>query len=317
MTNTKKKVAVVAVGGNALIIDKNKKTISDQFNAIEETMGHIAGMIEDGWDVIITHGNGPQVGFIMRRSELAMHELHPVPMDYAGADTQGAIGYMGQKALHNEFKKRGMKKQAVTVVTQVEVSPDDPAFENPSKPVGSFLDEATAKERMATMGQTFVEDAGRGWRQVVPSPRPLNIVEVDAIKELVDAGFTVIAVGGGGIPVVEKEDGDLRGVEAVIDKDFASGLLANLINADLLVISTAVEKVAINFNKPNEKWLDEMTVAEAEQYIAEGHFAPGSMLPKVQAIIKFLKEGGKKALITDPPNIQRALRGETGTWIVP
>lgn len=317
MTNTKKKVAVVAVGGNALIIDKNKKTISDQFNAIEETIGHIAGMIEDGWDVIITHGNGPQVGFIMRRSELAMHELHPVPMDYAGADTQGAIGYMGQKALHNEFKKRGMKKQAVTVVTQVEVSPDDPAFENPSKPVGSFLDEATAKERMATMGQTFVEDAGRGWRQVVPSPRPLNIVEVDAIKELVDAGFTVIAVGGGGIPVVEKEDGDLRGVEAVIDKDFASGLLANLINADLLVISTAVEKVAINFNKPNEKWLDEMTVAEAEQYIAEGHFAPGSMLPKVQAIIKFLKEGGKKALITDPPNIQRALRGETGTWIVP
>lgn len=317
MTNTKKKVAVVAVGGNALIIDKNKKTISDQFNAIKETMGHIAGMIEDGWDVIITHGNGPQVGFVMRRSELAMHELHPVPMDYAGADTQGAIGYMGQKALHNEFKKRGMKKQAVTVVTQVEVSPDDPAFENPSKPVGSFLDEATAKERMATMGQTFVEDAGRGWRQVVPSPRPLNIVEVDAIKELVDAGFTVIAVGGGGIPVVEKEDGDLRGVEAVIDKDFASGLLANLINADLLVISTAVEKVAINFNKPNEKWLDEMTVAEAEQYIAEGHFAPGSMLPKVQAIIKFLKEGGKKALITDPPNIQRALRGETGTWIVP
>ncbi len=312
-----KKVAVVAVGGNALIVDKNRKSIPDQFDAIKETMGHIAGMIEDGWDVIITHGNGPQVGFIMRRSELALHELHPIPMDYAGADTQGAIGYMGQKALHNEFKKRGMKKQAVTVVTQVEVSPDDPAFEKPSKPVGSFLDEATAKERMETMGQTFVEDAGRGWRQVVPSPKPLNIVEVDAIKELIDAGFTVIAVGGGGIPVVEKEDGDLRGVEAVIDKDFASGLLANNINADLLVISTAVEKVALNFGKENEQWLDEMTVAEAEQCIADGHFAPGSMLPKVQAIVKFLKEGGKKALITDPPNIQRALNGETGTWIVP
>jgi carbamate kinase len=312
-----KKVAVVAVGGNALIVDKTKKSIPDQFDAIKETMGHIAGMIEDGWDVIITHGNGPQVGFIMRRSELAMHELHPIPMDYAGADTQGAIGYMGQKALHNEFKKRGMKKQAVTVVTQVEVSPDDPAFENPSKPVGSFLDEATAKERMATQGQTFVEDAGRGWRQVVPSPKPLKIVEVDAIEELIEAGFTVIAVGGGGIPVVEKEDGDLRGVEAVIDKDFASGLLANNINADLLIISTAVEKVALNFGKENEKWLDEMTVAEAEKYIAEGHFAPGSMLPKVQAIVKFLKEGGKKALITDPPNIQRALNGETGTWIVP
>jgi carbamate kinase len=237
-------------------------------------------------------------------------------MDYAGADTQGAIGYMGQKALRNEFKQRGMDKQAVTVVTQVQVSADDPAFNKPSKPVGSFLDEETAKERMA-LGQDFVEDAGRGWRRVVPSPLPMDIVEVDAIKKLIDGGFTVIAVGGGGIPVVEKENGNLRGVEAVIDKDFASGLLANNINADLLLISTAVEKVAINFGKPDQEWLDEMTVAEAEQYIAEGHFAPGSMLPKVQAIIKFLKEGGKKALITDPPNIQRALRGETGTWIMP
>ncbi len=314
---TEKKVAVVAIGGNALIVDKNKKTIPDQFDAIKETMSHIAGMIEDGWDVVITHGNGPQVGFIMRRSELASHELHPIPMDYAGADTQGAIGYMGQKALYNEFKKRGMTKQAVTVVTQVEVSADDPAFEKPTKPVGSFLDEATAKERMETLGQTFVEDAGRGWRQVVPSPKPMRIVEVDAIQDLIEAGFTVIAVGGGGIPVVTKETGDLRGVEAVIDKDFASGLLAKTINADLLIISTAVEKVAINFGKENEQWLDKMTVAEAEQYIEEGHFAAGSMLPKVQAIIKFLKEGGKEALITDPPNIQRALNGETGTWIVP
>lgn len=313
---TEKKVAVVAVGGNALIVDKTRKSIPDQFDAIKETMSHIAGMIEDGWDVVITHGNGPQVGFILRRSELAMHELHPVPMDYCGADTQGAIGYMAQKALHNEFKKRGIKKNAVTVVTQVQVDAEDPAFEKPSKPVGSFLDEETAKARMAE-GQNFVEDAGRGWRRVVPSPLPMNIVEVDAIKQLIESGFSVIAVGGGGIPVIEKEDGDLRGVEAVIDKDFASGLLANLISADLLIISTAVEKVAVNFNKPDQKWLDEMTVAEAEQYIEEGHFAPGSMLPKVQAIVKFLKEGGKKALITDPPNIQRALRGETGTWIVP
>ncbi len=312
---TGKKVAVVAVGGNALIIDKNKKTIPDQFDAVEETMSHIAGMIEDGWDVVITHGNGPQVGFILRRSELSLHELHPVPMDYCGADTQGAIGYMAQKALRNEFKKRGMDKKAVTVVTQVQVDIDDPAFAKPSKPVGSFLDAETAKERMAK-GQDFIEDAGRGWRRVVPSPLPMSIVEVDAIKKLIDSGFSVIAVGGGGIPVVEKEDGNLRGVEAVIDKDFASGLLANLIGADLLIISTAVEKVALNFNQPNEEWLDKMTVAEAEKYIEEGHFAPGSMLPKVQAIVKFLKEGGKKALITDPPNIQRALRGETGTWVV-
>jgi carbamate kinase len=311
-----KKLAVVALGGNALIFDKNRKTIPDQFDAVKENMRHITNMIEDGWTVVITHGNGPQVGFILRRSELAMGELHPVPLDYCGADTQGAIGYMIQKALHNEFKARGMNKTAVTVVTQVQVDNEDPAFEKPSKPIGSFLDEATARQRMAN-GQTFVEDAGRGWRQVVPSPKPISIIEVDAIKTLIDQGFIVVAVGGGGIPVIEKSDGYLRGIEAVIDKDYASGLLANLINADLLLISTAVERVAINFNKPDQKWLSQMTVAEAEKYIAEGHFSPGSMLPKIQAIVKFLKEGGKKALITDPPNIKRALNGETGTWITP
>ncbi|NOY97603.1 MAG: carbamate kinase [Chloroflexi bacterium] len=311
-----RKVAVVAVGGNALIVDKNKKTIPDQFDAVRQTMKHIADMIETGWDVVVTHGNGPQVGFILRRSELSIHELHPVPLDYCGADTQGAIGYMMQKALHNEFKRRGMGKEAVTVVTQVRVDADDPAFQKPTKPVGSFLDEATARERMA-QGHAFIEDAGRGWRRVVPSPIPQDIVEVNAIRTLLGKGFSVVAVGGGGIPVVEKENGSLRGVEAVIDKDFASGLLAKLIDADLLLISTAVEKVAINFNKPDQRWLDEMTVAEAEQYMEEGHFAPGSMLPKVKAIVKFLKEGGKKALITDPENIGRALKGETGTWIVP
>ena len=311
-----RKVAVVAMGGNALIIDKNRKTIPDQFDATKQTMRHIAGMIADGWDVVITHGNGPQVGFILRRSELALHELHPVPLDYCGADTQGAIGYMIQKALRNEFKRLGIDKQAVTVVTQVQVSTDDPAFEKPSKPVGSFLEESTARERMGE-GQAFVEDAGRGWRRVVPSPLPQSIIEVDAIKSLIDHGFIVIAVGGGGIPVVEKESGALIGVEAVIDKDFASGLLANSIGADLLLILTAVEKVALNYNTPEEMWLDRMTILEAEQYIAEGHFAPGSMLPKIQAVVKFLKEGGDKALVTDPPNVQRALRCETGTWIVP
>jgi carbamate kinase len=312
----KRKLAVVAIGGNSLIIDKNRKTIPDQFDAVRETAGHLADMIEAGWDVVITHGNGPQVGFILRRSELALHELHPVPLDYCGADTQGAIGYMIQKALRNEFHKRNIDKQAVTVVTQVEVSADDPAFTNPSKPIGSFLDEATARERMKN-GQTFVEDAGRGWRQVVPSPKPMRIVEVDAIQSLLEKGFVVVAVGGGGIPVVERPSGFIRGIEAVIDKDFASSLLAKNVGADLLVISTAIEKVALHFNQPNQQWLDRITVAEAEKYIAEGHFAPGSMLPKVQAIVKFLKEGGKQALITDPPNIKRALNGETGTWIVP
>jgi carbamate kinase len=290
-------------------------TIPDQYDAAYETMGHIAQMIKSGWNVIISHGNGPQVGFILRRSELASHELHPVPLDYCGADSQGAIGYMFQRALNSHFMDEGMDKHALTVVTMVEVDKNDPAFQNPTKPIGSFLDEATAKERMAE-GKTFVEDAGRGWRQVVPSPRPKRIVEVEPIHSLVENGFIVVASGGGGIPVVEDEDGKLKGIEAVIDKDFASALLADTISADLLLISTAVEKVALNFNTPEEKLLDEMTVAEAKQYIEEGHFAPGSMLPKVQACIEFLEKGGEKALITDPPNIPRALKGETGTWIV-
>lgn len=311
-----RKVAVVAVGGNSLIVDKYRQTIPDQFDAVKESMSHIVSMIEEGWDVVVTHGNGPQVGFILRRSELAMGELHPVPLDYCGADTQGAIGYMIQMALRNEFVKRDIHKQAATVVTQVLVDREDPAFKKPSKPIGSFLDEKTAKERTEE-GQVFIEDAGRGWRRVVASPIPKVIVEVDAIKALIQAGFVVVGVGGGGIPVIETVEGNLVGVEAVIDKDYASALLANSINADLLLISTAVPQVAINFNKPNQQWLTEMTVAEAEQYIAEGHFAAGSMLPKIKACISFLKQGGKKALITDPPNIRRALHGETGTWIVP
>ncbi|MBN1230815.1 MAG: carbamate kinase [Anaerolineales bacterium] len=311
-----KKVAVVAVGGNALIKDKTKKTIPDQFEAAKETMAHIAEMIHSGWEVVITHGNGPQVGFILRRSELSAHELHPVPLDYCGADTQGAIGYMFQQALRNEFNKRNMDKQSATVITQTRVDRLDPAFTNPSKPIGSFLDKETAEKRMKE-GKTFVEDAGRGWREVVASPDPKEIVEVEAIKDLIEAGVVVVAVGGGGIPVIENESGDLVGVAAVIDKDLGSSLLANNINADLLLISTAVEKVAINFNKPDEKWLDKMTVSEAKKYMEEGHFAPGSMKPKVQAIIRFLENGGKQALITDPPNIPRALRGETGTWIYP
>jgi carbamate kinase len=309
------KIAVVAVGGNALVKDKNRQTVPDQFDAAQDTMGHIAQMIKAGWNVVITHGNGPQVGFILRRSELSLHELHPVPLDYCGADTQGAIGYMFQKALKNHFQNQGIDKNALTVVTMVEVDKNDPAFQNPTKPIGSFLDEATAKERMQG-GKTFVEDAGRGWRQVVPSPKPKRIVEVKAIQNLVESGFVVVATGGGGIPVVENDAGDLVGIEAVIDKDFASALLANTIQADLLLISTAVEKVAINFNTPDVKWLDKMTIAEAKQYIAEGHFAPGSMLPKIQACISFLENGGEQALITDPENIPRALNGETGTWIV-
>lgn len=311
-----KKIAVVAVGGNALIKEKGKQSVPNQFAAAKETMGYIAAMIAEGWDVVVTHGNGPQVGFILRRSELSLHELHPVPLDYCGADTQGAIGYMFQQCLYNEFKHRGMQKRAVTVVTQCLVDREDPAFKNPTKPIGSFLDEATAKIRMAE-GKHFMEDAGRGWREVVASPIPQKIIEAPAIKQLIESDFTVIGVGGGGIPVLENEAGDLIGTAAVIDKDFASSLLAREISAELLLISTAVEKVAINFNQPNQRNLDRMTVAEAEKYIEEGHFAKGSMLPKIQAAILFLKAGGPRALVTDPPNITRALAGKTGTWIVP
>ncbi len=312
-----KGLAVVAVGGNALIKDKNHQTVPDQYQAAAETMKHIANMITEGWDVVVTHGNGPQVGFILRRSELASHELHEVPLDYCGADTQGAIGYMFQQALHNEFRLRGISKQAVTVVTQTIVDRNDPAFQNPTKPIGSFMDESAAKEKMAKEGWTMVEDAGRGWRRVVPSPIPQTIVEADAIRSLINQGFVVIAVGGGGIPVLQLENGDLTGVEAVIDKDFGSAILASMINADLFLISTAVEKVAINFNKPDQKWLDTMTVAEARKYLADGQFAKGSMLPKIEAILKFMDKGGKKALITDPEHIKDALEGKTGTWILP
>jgi len=312
-----KGLAVVAVGGNALIKDKNHQTVPDQYQAAAETMKHIANMIVDGWDVVVTHGNGPQVGFILRRSELASHELHEVPLDYCGADTQGAIGYMFQQALHNEFRLRGINKQAATVVTQTIVDRNDPAFENPTKPIGSFMDEAAAREKMAKEGWTMVEDAGRGWRRVVPSPIPQTIVEADAIRSLIDHGFVVVAVGGGGIPVMQLDNGNLTGVEAVIDKDFGSAILASMINADLFLISTAVEKVAINFNKPDQKWLDTMTVAEARKYLAEGQFAKGSMQPKIEAILKFMDKGGKKALITDPEHIKDALEGKTGTWILP
>jgi carbamate kinase len=314
---TSKGVAVVAVGGNSLIKDEAHKSIPDQYEAGMESMKHIVDMIEQGWNVVVTHGNGPQVGFILRRSELSSHELHDVSLDFCGADSQGSIGYMFAMALHNEFLARGMKKEAAAIVTQTIVDRNDKAFSNPTKPIGSFMDEKMAKERHEKEGWVVVEDAGRGWRRVVASPIPQRIVEAEAINALIKSGFTVVGVGGGGIPVIENEKGELVGVEAVIDKDFGSSLLANMINADLFIISTAVEKVAINFNKPNQQWLDKMTAAEARKYIEEGHFAKGSMLPKIQAILKYLDAGGKKALITNPENIGRALKGETGTWIVP
>jgi carbamate kinase len=314
------KLAVIAIGGNSLIADKAHQTVEDQYQAAKQTTFHIADMIEQGWDVAIGHGNGPQVGFILRRSEIAakVEGMHEVPLDVCGADSQGAIGYALQQNLQNELYQRGIKKKVVTVITQVLVDKDDPAFQNPSKPIGGFMDADEAKRRKEEQGWSIVEDAGRGWRRVVASPLPAEIVELETVETLLERGIVTITVGGGGIPVIDPGDGNYRGIAAVIDKDYASSLLAQKIKADLFVISTAVEKVAINFGKPEQKWLDKMTVAEAKAYLAEGtHFAKGSMAPKIQAIIWFMENGGKQALITNPENIGRALKGETGTWIVP
>ncbi len=317
MTN---KLAVIAIGGNSLIKDESHKSVEDQYLAAKETTFHIADMIEAGWDVAVGHGNGPQIGFILRRSEIAakVEGMHEVPLEVCGADSQGAIGYALQQTLQNELNRRKIKKSVATVVTQVAVDANDKAFKEPSKPIGSFMDEAEAKRRQKELGWSVKEDAGRGWRRVVASPLPNEVVELDAVQTLIKAGTVVITVGGGGIPVIRKADGELQGVAAVIDKDFASSLLARLINADLFLISTAVEKVAVNFGKPDQKWLDKMTLAEAKAYLAEGtHFAKGSMAPKIQAVIWFLENGGKQALITNPENIGRAIKGETGTLIVP
>ncbi len=308
---------VIAIGGNSLIADPEHQTVQDQYNAAAETDQHIAQLVQDGWEVAISHGNGPQVGFIMRRSELSRHELHEIPMDVAGADTQGAIGYALQQNLINDFRAMGIDKPVVTVVTQVEVAADDPAMLNPSKPIGSFLGEDEARRRQEEEGWSVKEDAGRGWRRVVASPQPKRIVEIDVIRQLIDSGVVVICVGGGGIPVVADANGDLYGVAAVIDKDLASALLATEIGADMLLISTAVEKVALNFGKPNEEWVDRLTLDEVKQYLAEGgHFAEGSMAPKMRAVVKFLEAGGKEALITNPSNLEQAVAGHTGTRIV-
>lgn len=315
-----RQLAVVAIGGNSLIRDSARQTVEDQYEAVCETARHIAGMIEAGYEVVITHGNGPQVGFILRRAEIASEVagMHHVPLVSCGADTQGAIGYQIQQAMDNEFRQRGLSKEAVTIVTQVAVGADDPAFQKPSKPIGSFY----TKEQAEALSKqhphwVMISDAGRGYRRVVPSPLPVDIVEKDVIALLIRSGYCVIAAGGGGIPVIKQDNGSYRGVDAVIDKDFASALLAAELGADLLIISTGVPKIYLNYGQENEQALDKVTLAELKGYAAEGHFAPGSMLPKIQAVIGFLEQGGKQALITSPESLQDAIAGRTGTHIYP
>jgi len=309
------KTAVIAVGGNSLIKDSKKIAIADQLEAVKETCYYIAQMIEKGWNVVITHGNGPQVGFLLRRIELAANELPIIPLDIIGADTQGAIGYMIQQSLRNEFKKINIDRKVATVVSQILVDVNDPAFKNPTKPIGSFMSHEEAMKKQSEDGWNVVEDSGRGWRRVVASPMPLEIIEKNAIKTLIDTGYIVVAAGGGGIPVVESNN-ELVGIAAVIDKDYASSLLANSIGADMFIISTAVEKVYLNFGKENQKALDVITLAEAKKYATEGHFAAGSMGPKINAVIKYLEGGGKEAMITCPGKIAEALDGKNGTRII-
>ncbi len=310
------KTAVIAIGGNSLILDKNKQAVEYQWQAVVETAKHIVEMIRQGWRVVVTHGNGPQVGFILRRNELAAPEVHTTPMDLIGADTQGSIGYMLQQALDNQLRTVGIRRGVLTIVTQTLVDRHDPAFVKPDKPIGGFMSKEEGAKFEAE-GWTVVEDAGRGYRRVVASPIPIEIIELDAINTLVEKNFVVICTGGGGIPVIRDEKGDLKGVNAVIDKDRGTSLLASGLKADLFMISTGVPQVAINFGKPEQQNLSRMTLAEARQYMQEGHFKPGSMYPKIEAIVDFLEKGGPQAIITDPPNIGRALRGETGTLIVP
>ena len=315
--NAKSPLAVIAIGGNSLIADSKKMSVPDQYAAAGETSRHIAALVAAGYRVVVTHGNGPQVGFILLRSDIAKQRLHEVPLESCVADTQGAIGYQVGQTLANELRRRGITKSIATVVTQVLVDPADEAFANPTTPIGPFYSAEDAERYRAENGWVLKEDAGRGWRRVVASPKPLEIIEEDTVRLLLDQDVVVIAVGGGGIPVVRNAEGDLKGTAAVIDKDLASCLLAKNLKADLFIISTGVDKVAIHYKKPDQRDLDRLTVAEAEDLMAQGEFPAGSMGPKIAAAIDFLKAGGREVIITQPHLLEDAIRGRNGTHIVP
>jgi carbamate kinase len=315
-----KKLVLIAIGGNSVIKDTSRQDVEAQYEAICETAIHIADLAESGCSVVITHGNGPQVGFLLRRSEIAqaVEGLHPIPLVSCGADSQGALGYQIQQAMDNEFRKRGMDKLSVSLITQVLVDRDDPAFQKPTKPIGSFYSDDMIQTVKAEHPEwVMVNDAGRGWRRVVASPEPKEILEAKVVQSLIESGYCVVAAGGGGIPVFRDADGYLRGVDAVVDKDFASGLLASRLKADTLVISTGVPKVYIDYGKPTQKALDRVAAEELKRYAAEGHFAAGSMLPKVEAVIRFMERGGREAIITNPESLSDAVSGKGGTRVVP
>ncbi|GDX05994.1 carbamate kinase family protein [Buttiauxella sp. A111] len=313
-----KQLVVVAIGGNSIIKDNASQSVEHQQVAVKEVAQTVLEMLSSDYDIVLTHGNGPQVGLDLRRAEIA-HEKEGLPLTPLAncvADTQGGIGYLIQQALNNRLGKQGDKK-AVTVITQVEVDPNDPNFAHPTKPIGAFFSEQQCEALKAVHPDwQFVEDSGRGYRRVVASPEPQRIVEADAIGALIKQGFVVIGAGGGGIPVIRTVEGDYQSVDAVIDKDLSTALLAREVKADILVITTGVEKVCIHFGKPEQRALDEVTVEQMAEFSAQGHFPPGSMLPKITASLAFLRNGGKRVIITTPEKLPAALRGETGTHIV-
>jgi len=315
--NSDKPLVVIAIGGNSLITDAEHMSVVDQYRAAGETAANIAPIVSNGYRVVVTHGNGPQVGFILLRSELAKETLHQVPLANCVADTQGSIGMQIAQSLQNEFLRLGREQQVVAIVTQVVVDPEDPSFDNPTKPIGPFMSEAEARQHAESDGWEIAEDSNRGWRRVVPSPAPIKIIELPAIRTLLESGALVVAAGGGGVPVIYKPDGLLRPRPAVIDKDAASCLLAKSLGAQVLIFSTDVDRAALNFGTPEETAIDRMRAAECRSYLDAGHFAAGSMLPKIEAALAFIEAGGKEVIITSPLHLPDAMQGTHGTHIVP
>ena len=304
---------VLAVGGNALLRKGDRGTAEEQMNRARETAESIYPLFGE-YKVVITHGNGPQVGAILLQNEYAKSVVPPMPLDVCGAMSQGQIGYMLEQSFHNVFEEKGIDKRIVTILTRVIVDENDPAFQNPTKPIGPFYTEEEAKKLSRERGWRVIEDSGRGWRRVVPSPDPIEIVEKDLIRSVLDLGYIVIAVGGGGIPVIKK-NGKLMGVEGVIDKDLASATLGRDIGAENLFILTSVDRVYLNYGTEKQRGIEEMSIDEAREYMEEGHFKKGSMYPKILAAIRFIESGGKRVLITSPEKLEDALNDLSGTWI--
>jgi len=315
--NSDKPLVVIAIGGNSLITDSEHMSVVDQYRAAGETAANIAPIVNDGYRVVVTHGNGPQVGFILLRSELAKEALHQVPLANCVADTQGSIGMQIAQSLQNAFRQQGREQQVVAIVTQVVVDPEDPSFDKPTKPIGPFMSESEARQHAEDDGWAIAEDANRGWRRVVPSPTPIEIIELPAIRTLLDSGALVVAAGGGGIPVIVKPDGSLRPRPAVIDKDAASCLLAQRLGAKVLVFSTDVDRVSLNFGTREQTEIDRMNAAQCRKHLDDGQFAAGSMRPKIEAALAFIEAGGEEVIITRPPCLAEAMSGTHGTHIVP